>query len=171
MQRSLFLKASCFWRTAWCTWKISTFKSFDFIAIVKTTRRPVNVRSSHQRWSIKRVFLEILQNWHENNCANVPFFNKVAGLRPTTLLIKRLWQRCFPENLAKFLRTPFLTEHLRWLLLMVLSTPLTSAITLVVIYWNFNFALKKLHCTVIHKSKMSSFCSFCFYKLSWSIMN
>ena len=117
MQRSLFLKASCFWRTAWCTWKISTFKSFDFIAIVKTTRRPVNVRSSHQRWSIKRVFLEILQNWHENNCANVPFFNKVAGLRPTTLLIKRLWQRCFPENLAKFLRTPFLTEHL-WLLLL-----------------------------------------------------
>ena len=29
-------------------------------------------------------------------------------LRPTTLLKKRLWHRCFPVNFAKFLRTPFL---------------------------------------------------------------
>ena len=36
------------------------------------------------------------------------FFNKVAGLRPTTLLKKRLWCRCFPVNFAKFLRTSFL---------------------------------------------------------------
>ena len=35
------------------------------------------------------------------------FFNKVAGLRPTTLLKKSLWRRCFPVNFAKFLRTPF----------------------------------------------------------------
>ena len=35
------------------------------------------------------------------------FFNKVAGLRPTTLLKKRLWHRCFPMNFAKFL-----TDHL-----------------------------------------------------------
>ena len=33
------------------------------------------------------------------------FFNKVAGLR------------CFPVNFVKLLRTPFLTEHLWWLLL------------------------------------------------------
>ena len=38
-------------------------------------------------------------------------------LRPATLLKKRLWHRCFPVNFAKFLRTPFLTEHLWWLLL------------------------------------------------------
>ena len=36
------------------------------------------------------------------------FFNKVAGLRPATLLRKRLWHSCFPLNFAKFLRTPFL---------------------------------------------------------------
>ena len=30
---------------------------------------------------------------------------------------KRLWHRCFPVNFAKFPRTPFFTEHLRWLLL------------------------------------------------------
>ena len=47
------------------------------------------------------------------------FFNKVAGLRTATLLKKRLWHKCFPVNFAKFQRTPFLTEHLRWLLLRV----------------------------------------------------
>ena len=38
-------------------------------------------------------------------------------LWPATLLKKRLWRRCFPVNFVKFLRTPFLTEHLQWLLL------------------------------------------------------
>ena len=45
------------------------------------------------------------------------FLNKVAGLRPTTLLKKRLWHWCFPVNFTKFLRTPFYLEHLWWLLL------------------------------------------------------
>ena len=45
------------------------------------------------------------------------FFNKVAGLRPPTVLKKSLWHRCFTANFAKFLRTHFFTEHLRWLLL------------------------------------------------------
>ena len=45
------------------------------------------------------------------------FFNKVADLRPATLLKKRLWHRCFPVNFVKFLRTPLFTEHLWWLLL------------------------------------------------------
>ena len=30
-----------------------------------------------------------------------------------TVKIKELWHKCFPVNFAKFLRTPFLTEHLR----------------------------------------------------------
>ena len=45
------------------------------------------------------------------------FFNKVADLRPATLLRKRPWYRFFPVNFAKFLRTLFLTEHLQLLLL------------------------------------------------------
>ena len=49
------------------------------------------------------------------------FFNKVAGLGPATLLKKRLCYTCYPVNFAKFLRTPFLTEHLWWLLLVYLS--------------------------------------------------
>ena len=39
--------------------------------------------------------------------------NKVIS----TLFKKRLWYRCFPVNFAKFVGTPFLTEHSRWLLL------------------------------------------------------
>ena len=36
------------------------------------------------------------------------FSNRVAGLRPASLLKKKLWHRCFPVNFAKILRTPFL---------------------------------------------------------------
>ena len=45
------------------------------------------------------------------------FLNKVAGLRPATLLKKRFWHRCFPVNFTKFLRTPFLQNISRRLLL------------------------------------------------------
>ena len=45
------------------------------------------------------------------------FFKKVADLRPSSLLKKRLWHMCFPVNFAKFPRIPILTEYLRWLLL------------------------------------------------------
>ena len=46
-----------------------------------------------------------------------PPFNKVAGLRPATLLKMRLWDRCFPVNFAKMFRTSFVLDHLWWLLL------------------------------------------------------
>ena len=47
------------------------------------------------------------------------FFSKVAGpgLRPATLLKKRLRHSCFPVNFVKFLRAPLFTEYFLWLLL------------------------------------------------------
>ena len=51
----------------------------------------------------------------------MPFINMKIILRLTTLLKKSLWHRCFPVNFAKFLKTPFFTEHLRWLLLFITS--------------------------------------------------
>ena len=66
--------------------------------------------------SVKKVFLEF-RKIHRKTPVPESLFNKVAGLRPATLLKKRLWHRCFPVNFAKFLRTPFLTKHLQWLLL------------------------------------------------------
>ena len=68
-----------------------------------------------QRCSVKKAFIEISQNSQENICARVSFLTKwqASGLQ---LYFKNgLWHRCFPVNFAKFLRTPFLTEHLRWL--------------------------------------------------------
>ena len=35
------------------------------------------------------------------------FLNKIADLKPATLLSKRLWKLCFLVNFAKSLRTPF----------------------------------------------------------------
>ena len=46
-------------------------------------------------------------------------FDKVAVLRPGTLLKQRLRHRCFPVNFAKYLRKPFYIEHLRCLLLCI----------------------------------------------------
>ena len=48
----------------------------------------------------------------KNLCQSL-FFNKVAGLRPETVLKRRLWQRYFPVKFAKFLRTPFLWNTCR----------------------------------------------------------
>ena len=63
-------------------------------------------------FSVENVFLEISQNPQENTCARVSSLTKLKA-RPGTLLKKRLWHMCFPVNYAKFLRTPFFTEHLR----------------------------------------------------------
>ena len=50
-------------------------------------------------------------------------FSKIAGLTAFNFTLpssqKRLQHKCFPENIAKFLRTAFFIQHLRWLLLSV----------------------------------------------------
>ena len=63
--------------------------------------------------SVRKVFLEILQNSQGNTCARVSFLIKLHA----SLLKKRFWHRCFLVNFVKFQRTPFFTELLRWLLL------------------------------------------------------
>ena len=51
-------------------------------------------------------------NWNVQSNLNV--LEKCLWPAPFS---KRLLHRCFPVNLAKFLRTPFFKEHSRWLLL------------------------------------------------------
>ena len=72
------------------------------------------------------------------------FFNKVVGFRLATLLKNSLWHRCFPVNFVKFLRTPFLKKHLRWLLLEILKN------SVVAFGWqlfaNFHQILNKCYC-------------------------
>ena len=57
---------------------------------------------------LKTVLLKSSPDSQKNTCVGVSFFNKVAALRPATLLKKRLWHKCFPANLVKFSRSPFL---------------------------------------------------------------
>ena len=88
-------------------------------------------RSSRPEVFCKKGVLRNFTKFKGKHLCQSLFFNKVAGLRPATLLKKRLWHRCFPVNFAKFLRTSFLTEHLRWLLLrkVLLSLVPTAAIS------------------------------------------
>ena len=65
-------------------------------------------RSSRQRCSIKKGVLRNFTKFTGKHLCQSLLFNKVAGLRPTTLLKRRLWRRCFPVSFVKFLRTPFL---------------------------------------------------------------
>ena len=76
----------------------------------KTTSK--STKAVVQRYSVKKVFLEkgvlFTKFIGTHLCQNL-FFNKAAGLRPATLLKKRLWHRCeFSVNFVKLLRTPFL---------------------------------------------------------------
>ena len=73
--------------------------------------------SSHRRCSVRKGVLRDFAKFPGKHLCQSLFFNKVAGLRPATLLKNRLWQMCLPVSFAKFLRTPFLQNTYRRLLL------------------------------------------------------
>ena len=77
----------------------------------------IHIRSSRPEGFCKKGVLRNFTKFIGKHLCQSLFFNKVAGLRPSTLLKKTLWHRCFPINFVKFVRTPFLTEYLWWLLL------------------------------------------------------
>ena len=85
-----------------------TFTQFFQIVIKKDM-----FRSSHRRWSVTKGDLRDFAKLTGKHLCQGLFFNKVASLRPATLLKKRLWHRCFPVKFSKVLRTPFVTEHVR----------------------------------------------------------
>ena len=66
------------------------------------------IRSSHRRCSMEICILKNFTKFTGKHLLQNLFFNKVAGLRPVTLLKKRLWYSCFLVNFAKFLRALFL---------------------------------------------------------------
>ena len=77
-------------------------------------------RSSQQRCSLRKgIFRNFAKLTRKHLCQSL-FFNKVADLRPATLLKKKkLLHRCFPVNFAKFLRTLFLQNTSERLLLLL----------------------------------------------------
>ena len=88
-------------------------------------REQVDLLKSHIDFKSMPFFIRYHNNPRIRGCRLEVFYSK-GILRTfaqfTGKLKKRLWHRCFPVNFAIFLRTPFLSEHLRWLLLQISTT-------------------------------------------------
>ena len=81
-----------------------------------------NTEAIAQWCSMKKMSLKISQNFTGKHQSQSLLFNKVTGRPIYNFIKKRLWHRCVHVNFAKFIRTPFLTEYLRWLLHKILSS-------------------------------------------------
>ena len=76
-----------------------------------STQKPIYYiihRSSRPKVFLKKTVLENFAKFTGKYHGWGLIFDKVSGLRPATLLKKRLRYRCFPVNYAKFLRALFL---------------------------------------------------------------
>ena len=92
------------------------------------------VRSSSPEVFCKKGVLRNVTKFTGKHLCQSLFLNKVAGLRPVTLLKMRVWHRCFSVNFAKFLRTLFIIEHLWWLFLTGALQNLNAQL-LLSLYW------------------------------------
>ena len=81
-----------------------TYKEIFKSALVyfKVTKTEL-FKSSHRSCSIKKGVLKNFAKFTGKHLRQSLYFNKAAGLRPATLLKKRIWQRCFLVNFAKLL--------------------------------------------------------------------
>ena len=117
-----FIKVS-FWKQQYISLRFIWNRTWFFLQHYFGRHLPLATsRSSRPEVFCKEDFLRNFVKFTGKHLCQSLFFNKVAGLRPATLLKKRLWHRCFPVNLTKFLRTPFFIKHLWWLLLYLLHT-------------------------------------------------
>ena len=90
---------------------MTSWRSTEFlIHVYKIQKQPPEV-------VYKKCVLENFAKFTGKHLCQSVFFNKVACLRPATLLKKRLWHRCFPVNFEKFQGTPFSHNTSRRLLL------------------------------------------------------
>ena len=71
------------------------------------TNRKTGQKQSSEVFCKERCYCKFCKIHKKHLWQNL-FFNKVAGLKPATLLKKSPWHRCFPMNSGKFLRTSFL---------------------------------------------------------------
>ena len=103
-----------------------------FLILLNFTRYLFSVNTMNVQKQPPEVFCKKMCSWkfhkiHRKTPVPEAFFNKVvgrdflwcSGLRPATLLKKRLWYRCFPVNFVKFPRTSFLQNTSERLLLNV----------------------------------------------------
>ena len=103
-------------------------------------------RSNHPRCSVRKGVIRNFWKLTGKHLRQSLFFNKIAGLRPVTLLKKRLWHRCFLVNVAKFLRTPLGDCFWRKKQSSVChNKKLTSVLIVCLVPWS-NLRLKKTRC-------------------------
>ena len=81
-----------------------------------TSKINLKYRSSHERCSIKNMFLKISQKFTGKHLCQSLFLIKLQA-SSCNFIKKRLWQRCFLVNFVKFLRMAFLQNSFGRLLL------------------------------------------------------
>ena len=107
---------------------------------MKGNCRKKNLTTSERKISsYKPAFRNFAKFTGKHLCQSLSFLIKLQAA--ATLLKKRLLHRCFSVNFAKFLRTPFLIEHLWWLLLVITTLLLNKIYSSeeIRIWWNGNF--------------------------------
>ena len=79
------------------------------------------LRSSHQKCSLRKGVLRNFAKFTGKHLCQSLFLNKVAGLRPATLLKTRVWHRCFTCEFCEISRNNVFhrISPLRWLVLKV----------------------------------------------------
>ena len=124
------------------TWKGSNFKQInEYIKFKPFSRiwkcqhmdfysRDVLVYECALKQLQKQSFVDVLQN--RSSCKFRTFHRKTPVLeffliklqvKACNFIKRRLQHRCFPAKFSKFLRTPFFTEHLWWLLFFAKKLP------------------------------------------------
>ena len=103
-------------------------------------------RSSHPEVFCKKGVARNFTKFTGKHLRQSLFFNKVAGLGPKACIFikKRPWYRYFHVKFEKFLRIPFLIEHLWWLLLFSIITSCLSKVKVfpITLAWLSTFAWK-----------------------------
>ena len=106
---------------------ISSYLNFLSFSIVRISllveaeeKRNMTARVMFLQKQSPRVVLRNFVNLKKNTCARVSLIIKLQT-SDLQVIKKSLWHRCFTVNVAKFLRKHFVTEHLWWLLLFLLS--------------------------------------------------
>ena len=84
---------------------------------------------------VERLFLGVLRDSHENACAGVSFFNKVAGLRPAAFVKGRLWRGFFSCGFCGISGGAFSSEHLRKTASVFYSDVLKMDLAILISYW------------------------------------
>ena len=92
-----------FWLLVDCSFYKGAIKSNCILLLCH-----VRFRSSRPELFCKKGVLRNFATFTRKRLCQSLFLNKVAGMRPATLLKERLWHRCFPVNFTKFLKTLFL---------------------------------------------------------------